>query len=401
MVQGQVVDTKKKNTEDNIFPGVIALAIARLATNMTWRFPYPFLPEIARQLGASLPTVQTIVSLRAATGLASPLFSGLSNRYGYKSTAFIGLGLGLLATLFGILFPHLWMFALVIFISGFGKAIYDPTMQAYIGEYVPYHLRARAIGTTELAWAGSLIIIAPIAGYLLEAVGIRSVFFVLTIFNAIAIMIIWKFLPPDLRELDNELSLRKIIPQFEEMNREIIGALLFSFFLVFANELFFINYGIWMEESFGLMLTALGTVTIVIAVAEIMGEFGVIALADRIGKAKATFIGTVGSGIGYIILPYLESSLPLALFAIFIIFIFVEIAIVASISLFTEIAPRSRSSMMSTNISSHSLGRVLGGTLGGVIYSQFGDFTIIAWLATITAGIASLLLWFVVWGENH
>jgi predicted MFS family arabinose efflux permease len=289
----------------------------------------------------------------------------------------------------------------VIFISGFGKAIYDPAMQAYIGEYVPYHLRARAIGTTELAWAGSLIIIAPIAGYLLEAMGIQSLFFALTIFNTIAMLVIWKFLPPDLRELDKQLSFKTIVPRFEEINREIVGALLFTFFLVFANELFFINYGAWMEQSFGLVLTALGTVTIVIAVAEITGEFGVITLADRIGKAKATFIGTVGSAVGYVILPYLEVSLPLALFAIFVIFIFIEIAIVASISLFTEIAPRSRNTMMSTNISSHSLGRVLGGILGGVIYGHFGDFTIIAWLATITAGIAAVLLWFVVWQENH
>ena len=146
--------------------------------------------------------------------------------------------------------------------------------------------------------------------------------------------------------------------------------------------MFFINYGLWMEDSFDLALTALGTVTIVIAIAEIIGEFIVIAIADRLGPKTTSMAGMLTAAISFSVIPSLSFSLPLAMFGIFVMFIGIETAIVASLPLFSELLPQSRSVMMSANMGAHSLGRVIGAALGGFIYAASdGSFAFIGLVA--------------------
>ena len=164
-----------------------------------------------------------------------------------------------------------------------------------------------------------------------------------------------------------------------------------------ANEIFFINYGAYMEATFGLPLTALGTVTIVIAVAEVCGEFAVIGLADRFGKRRVALIGVGVSSLGYVLLPALSFSLPLTLALVFLIFLAFESAIVASLPLFTEILPDARAIMMSSYVGAGSLGRLVGGAFGGWLFVTLGNFGVISAIATAIA----LGSWFLLWRFVH
>ena len=60
------------------------LTVSRLVINTGLRMAYPFLPAFARGLGVSLPAVAGLVSLRGFSGLLSPLFGPLSERYGRR-----------------------------------------------------------------------------------------------------------------------------------------------------------------------------------------------------------------------------------------------------------------------------------------------------------------------------
>ena len=167
-----------------------------------------------------------------------------------------------------------------------------------------------------------------------------------------------------------------------------VAALLYSLCLTLSHEIFFINYGLWMEDSFGLLLTALGAVTIVIAVAEVIGEFIVIGVADRLGTKRTSMYGMLGAALCFFVIPYLSFSLPLAMFSIFVMFICIETAIVSALPLFTEIMPKSRAMMMSANMGAHSLGRVAGAALGAFIYKfSDGDFLLIG----VVAGLIGLV----------
>lgn len=376
------------------FIGVLALTFGRLVVNMARRFPYPFAPEISRQLSVPVAGIQSLVALTAGLGMFSPLLSPLSERFGAKRAIIVALWAMTLSALLGSFMPQFRLFVVVLFVWSLAKIIYDPAMQAYLGKKIPYRQRGRAIGITELSWAGSLMIIAPLAGYLLGSFGVGAVFIALVIFSAAATVVIALFLPPD---EPNTLQTRMITPvdtlRLLRRSPVALAALLYSLLLVTANEIIFINYGLWMERTFNLELTALGLTTIVISAAEIIGEFGVISLVDSVGKRRMALAGAVGAALAYGALPYLAFNLAVALAGLFVLFVAIEIAIVASLPLFTEIMPDARTVMMSSNVAAHSLGRLGGALIGGVLYQASGNFIVVGLVALVTGLAAAFILW--------
>lgn len=370
-----------------------ALALARLFLNIPRRFAYPFLPRIARELDVSLSSVQNVVAVQAGIGIASPAFSSLAERYGRKRVMLGCLLLLIAASFPAILLPRFGVFYAVMVVFGFAKVIFDPAMQAYIGDRVPYQQRALAIGITELAWAGSLMVAAPLTGRLLDAYNLQAVFQMILVTSVLAVGLVWWFVPAD---VVSERRLRPFNPLHDwnilRKSPAALAALAFSLLFVAANEALYIVYGAWMEETFNLKLVALGTATIVIAAAEVLGEFSVIGLADRVGKRRLMLLGGLLASAMYAGLPALSFHLSAALAGLFLLFVGVEIAIVASISIFTEVLPQARAIMMSGNVAAHSIGRFTGATIGSLVYAN-ASFGVTGLVSAILGLAAVGVLW--------
>ena len=67
---------------------LILITLARLCLNTGLRMVYPFAPAFARQLNVPVTAVYRLVTLRNLSGLLSPLFGPLSERFGRKATMF-------------------------------------------------------------------------------------------------------------------------------------------------------------------------------------------------------------------------------------------------------------------------------------------------------------------------
>ena len=287
----------------------------------------------------------------------------------------------------GALFSDYGIFVVVMFAFGVGKIIYDPTFQAYLGDVIHYSRRARVMGIAELSWALSLVIAAPVAGFLLDVSSLQAIFLFLTVLLALSALALWLLVESD-EGPDHQHERIRIINPLAAMrvvsaHPPAVFALIFTVCLTVSHEIFFINYGLWMEDTFDLILTALGAVTIVIAVAEIIGEFIVITIADRMGTKLTSMCGMLLAAICFLIIPHLSFSLPVAMFGIFVMFISIETAIVSALPLFTEILPKSRGIMMSANMGAHSLGRVTGAAVGAFIYKfSDGNFLLIGLVAS-------------------
>ena len=374
---------------------ILALTVSRLIMNMTRRFAYPFASQIAAQLGVPLEAVQNLIALQAGVGIASPLFGPLSERYGRK---WVMLGMLLIMAVVsaaGALLPHFWMFAILMLTLGVTKMIFDPALLAYVGDRIPYNRRALAVGTTELSWAGALFVIAPLAGFLLQGgYGVQAVFAAFTVLALIATLIIFIFIPAD-RPEHHEVKIITPLGAWRILRNSpvALAALAYSFLLVTANEMMFINYSPWMESSFHIPTSELGIVTTVIAAAEVLGEFVIIGVADRLGKRRMALGGALMAALAYVVLPQLAFSLPATMIGLFVIFISVEIAIVASVPMFTEILPNSRAVMMSSNVSLHSLGRLTGAAVGSFLLRQTGSFGIVCLIATCIGFGAFTMMW--------
>lgn len=381
---------------------IVALILGRLVINITKRFPYPFVSAIGANFNVAPSSIQNVIALSNGTGLLSPIFGTVSERYGRKPVIFAMLLMMAIMSFVGAIFSDYGVFVIVMFAFGIGKIIYDPTFQAYLGDVVPFNRRARVMGFAELSWAFSLIIAAPVVGFLLDTSTMQIVFIFLGVLLTLGAIGVWVFVESDVKSKSERQTIKFISPittvKIISQHPPAMFALLFAICLTLAHEMFFINYGLWMEESFDLVLTALGTVTIVIAIAEIIGEFVVITIADRIGTKLTSMIGMLVAAIMFAIIPNLTFSLPIALFGIFIMFIGIETAIVASIPLFTEILPNARAVMMSANMGAHSLGRVIGASLGGFIYATTGNNFIVV---GIVAGVIGIIAFVIIWQFVH
>lgn len=384
----------KTETEDKLILSVLILAAARVVVNITRRFAYPFLPAIGRRLGAPLSDVQSVVAMQGGVGVFSPLFGPLAERYGRKRVLLGALALIVAASGFGLVAPQFGPFVLVMLAFGAAKMIYDPAMQAYIGDAVPYVRRARAIGITEMAWSLALVVGAPAAGYLLDVSGLRAVFAVLLAASLGALALLWLALP----SVHNAGDRRRGVGLGEAWrimrdSRAALAGVGFSMLFVVANEMLMINYGAWMEFSFDLPLALVGAATVTIAVAEVVAEVLVTGFADRLGKRRLVLGCALLACAIYPVLPWLSFNLWLSLGGLFSLFVLVEVAIVASVALFTETLPHARPVMMSSNVAAHSLGRLAGAHAGMLVYELSGSFALTGLLAAGTGLGSVLVLW--------
>ncbi|GAB4268666.1 MAG: MFS transporter [Deferrisomatales bacterium] len=348
--------------------------LGRLFLNTARRFPYPFAAVLARELAVPLTGVTAVIAACQATGLLSPLFGPLGDRWGYRALMLGGLGLLAVGMAGPGLVPTYPAVAAGLVLASLGKSIFDPAVQAYIGEQVPLHRRGLAVGLAETAWAGASLVGIPAVGLLMETVHWRAPFLILGVLGAAAAAGLWQVMEAGpLRPATGHRA-----PSAGRAwgallrNPAALAGLAFGFLISAANDNLFVVYGVWLGASFSLGPAALGAATAAIGVAEISGEGLTALLGDRIGLRRAVLWGAALSALAYAALPALGHALPAALGGLFLVFVTYEFTIVTSFSLLTEALPEARGTMMSAYVAATGLGRVAGATLGGPLWTAGG-----------------------------
>jgi len=373
-----------------------AATLARLIINTSRRFVYPFASALSRGLGVPLTAITSLIAVNQVTGVLSPVFGPLGDRWGYRVMMLAGLTMLTGGMLAGGLLPAYGVVLLALFLAGLGKSIFDPALHAYVGERVPYQRRGLAIGMLEFAWAGSALVGLPLVGLLMERLGWRAPFFVLGGLGLLSLVALAVLIPGDGRQQHRTEGLPSFRQAWRRLSREraALGALGFGLLISAANDNLFVVYGLWLESAFGLSVAVLGAATTVIGVAELLGEGLTASIADQLGLKRAIIAGSMLSALSYVLLPLMGRTLPLALMGLFITFLTFEFTIVTAISLFTEILPAARATMMSSNVATISIGRVIGTLVGGPVWLAGGM------LATgiVSAAVSGLALVVLLWG---
>lgn len=354
-----------------LFRQLLALTVARLFLNTGLRMIYPFLPAMARGVGVELTAVYRLVTLRNFAGLLSPLFGPLIERYGRKPLMIAATFLFSAGSLIVVIWPAYWSLGVTLVLIGIAKVIFDPAMQSYLGDIVPYKQRGRALAVTELAWSGALLLGAPLIGLAIEVGGWQSPFFWLGGLAALSAIPLWRVLP---RVPHAAYRLLTLSDTARAVRRHpvIWAAALYMLLAMGANEIFFIVYGDWMEGSFGLALGALGLASAVIGGAEITGEISAGFLVDHFGKRPVIIATGLLNALAYLIMPITGISLLSALVGLVLLFWFFEVTLVGGVPLLTELVPTARSVVMSMVLAAGALGRALGSLIGPYIYQQAG-----------------------------
>lgn len=372
-----------------------AATFSRLVLNTTRRFVYPFAPVLSRGLGVPLTAITSIIAATQATSLLG-LFSGpLADRLGYKVMMLLGLGMLTIGLFAGGFLPFYGVVLAALLLAGLGKSIFDPAIQAYVGQRVPFERRGLVIGVLEFSWAGSSLVGIPLVGFLIHYLGWRAPFFALGFaglisFVALALSISGDGRSPDRRQPAGYLKAWQALGK----QRSALGAIGFAFLMSAANDNLFVIYGAWLEQSFSLSVIALGVGTGVIGLAELCGESLTAAFSDRLGLKRSVMIGTALCVISYGVLPLMRQSLSLSLSGLFFVFLTHEFTIVSALSISTELLPEFRATMMSAFLAAAGIGRMVGALIGGSIWLSGG----IQLTAIVSAVISAMGLMALIWG---
>ena len=374
---------------------IAASIVCRTALNTARRFIYPFAPDLSRTLGVPLTSITALIAVNWATNLLGLVAGPLADRFGYRGMMLIGMAMLAAGMMAGGLFPFFGILIMAQFLSGLGKSLFDPALQAYVGARVPYRRRGLVVGFLETAWAASTLVGIPVMAFLIDRAGWRAAFFALGICGAAGLLMMRAATPVEERPaspapagLGFKGSLRELLE-----NRPALGLAGFAFLFNLGMDNLFVVYGVWLEEAFQLSLLAVGVGTSVIGAAELAGEFLTAGLADRVGLKRATVCGVAFCVLTYAVLPFAATTAHLAMVMLFVHFCIFEMTVVTILSLATELLPQSRATMVATYYAAAGLGRVGGAMLGGTVWLAFGIVGTGVTSAAITAFSLASLLW--------
>jgi predicted MFS family arabinose efflux permease len=375
---------------------IVVVVICRLVLNTARRFTYPFAPVLSRELGVPLTSITSLIAVNWATSLLGIFFGPLADRFGYRKMMVLGLVMLAVGMFAGGLFPLYGVILITLFLAGLGKIVFDPAVQAYVSERVPYKRRATAIGFLEISWAGSTLLGIPLIALLIDNVGWRSPFFAMGAIGLAGIIVLIVLIPPDEKSISNPrrmLSVKKVLPIIVRDDASL-GALAYVFFFSAAIDNLFVVYGAWLEKAFSVGIVALGMATGVIGAAELVGELLVATISDRFGLKRVVMIGVTICIFTYSLLPFAGQSLLTALSGLFFHFLIFEFTIISSLALCTELQPEMRATVIAVFFAAAGLGRILGALIGGPIWLAGG----IVATGLVSTGITALALISLGWG---
>jgi predicted MFS family arabinose efflux permease len=377
--------------------------ITRLITDTAVQFFFPFLPIIAEGLNTSNVTVGRLVSLRSFMGMSSPLFGILADRRGYRFVMRLGLLMAGLGYLGVGLSQTVWQAALSIMLAGLGTFSFVPTLVAYLSSRLPYNRRGLGLGILEYAWAMAGIGGLFLMGLLIEATSWREP---LLLLGGGLLIAAWVY---------GRLPARSHSEKVEQASRSstmaptrIIGWRQFldlgengrsAWFSIIANGLvmfaamnFFINYGSWLQQEYGLGAAALGQVALILGVADLVGSVLVSIASDRLGQRRSVISGAVLAGLCFLLLPSLNVALPPVLAGLLLARFGFEYAFVSNMALMSEQIPEQRGKMLTLGAAFSLMGTTVAGLIGPLLLEQTG----LAGL-TMLSGICMFLVVALIW----
>lgn len=343
--------------------------ILRVVFDTSTRLVYPFLPVLARAMGVDIATFSIALSARSATGFISPFMSTLVDYWGRKSGILIAIGLFVISNVLVVFFPVFTMFGISMVISSLGAFLLNSSLQAYLGDTMGYEKRGVAIGIIETGWATSFMLGMPVVGFLIARFSWLTPFQVLALLGAILFFVFTLLLPGNkgMKLSGNGSAFWQTLRYVYRSPLALTG-LGMALCNGLSKESVNLVFGVWMEDTFGLTITALGFSASLIGVAEIIGDLSGGVLTWRLGKRGTVAIGYSVMIMAAIGLLLFGSTLPGALASLAVILLSYEMVVVGNITLMSQVLPEARATLIGTYIAFNSLGRTISALVTPRLY---------------------------------
>lgn len=375
------VEAESEEEDDISVQRLIGIGLlTRLLVDTAVQMFFPFLPVIAEGMGTTTVQLGRLVSLRSSMGLLSPLFGVLADRRGYRLTMRLGLLLGAIGYAIVASSSSAWVAAVGMVFAGLGTFSFVPTLQAYVSTRLPYYQRAKGLGILEYSWALAGIIGLFLVGQIIALTSWRVPLYVIAV-GMLGAAILYGRLPSarhqqaaSMPDSQSGLSWAKIRAFFDfgDKQRSAWSVLVVAFLTMFSAITIIINYGTWLARDFAIGAASLGTVALILGLADLSGSVLASLTGDRVGKRRSLLAGTAVSAVAYFCLPFFDVTLVTAVIGLIFMRITFEYSIVNIIALVSEQVPAQRGKLMTLNAAMALLGSTLAGLIAPVILDTYG-----------------------------
>ena len=366
------------NKSKTINFNIALFTLTRTAINTSYRMVYPFLPIFALGLGVEPATLAVALSIRSFLGIFGPFLATIADTYDRKVGMLLGIGLFTVGSGLVGLWPGFWTFILGISLVLLGNGVFIPSMNAFLGDRIPYEKRGRVLAITEMSWAFAFIIGIPLVRFGIETYSWATPFLVLFVIGAILLVLsIWLVPSGKVIQSKDNAPWRNLMQVFRSW--PAVAGLLSGVLFASANETINLIFGVWIEQQFGLDFNALTAASIVIGISEFGGEVMTGLWLDSVGKKRMIWIFLALNSVAAVLLPFTGSKLGWAIAGLGFFYITFEIILVSALTLMSEVLPTARATMLAATIGGFSLGRMLGDLFAPSL------FEIGFWLSCLTA----------------
>jgi predicted MFS family arabinose efflux permease len=282
-------------------------------------------------------------------------------------------------------------------LTGLGTSAFVPNLQAYVSGHLDYRIRARGLGMIEYSWALTGIVGLSLVGVLIELTNWRMPFLLLAV-GMVAMSFVFAAMPAVRGAhapvaAPNPTSGRSPLAFFRigDNARSTYATIVAGGLCYFAAMQVIIAHGAWLQAQYGLGPAQLGLVAFVFGWFDLAASVSVSLFTDRIGKRRSVLLGIVGSLIGYLLIPFFNVGVYLAVLAIAVARMFFEFSIVSYFPLLSEQAPAQRGKVMTLGAAFNLLGGTVAGFSGPWLLVNLG-VTGLSWLSAAVVALALVVV---------
>lgn len=349
---------------------IVLFSAIRILVHAMMRMVYPFLAVFGRGLGVDLATISLAVTIRNFSAILVPFVSSIFDKRSRRSGMLTGMGLFIAGCAVVTFWPTYFMFVVALSLTFIGMHTFVASMQAYQSDTIIPEKREQAIVITSTGWALSFVVAVPLLGLIIGKYGWLSPFPVMGILGVISVLCLLWVVPPGKKALNNQtVKIQNGILQVFSSPTAIAGVLMILFFCA-AHEVVNLVFGVWMEDTYGLSIKALGIASTVIGIAELLSVVTVSWLITRAGSKRTVGIGLIFSAITAVSIPIIgKFGLWGAEVGLFLFNLAFQIPFIAYAPLLTEVLPLARASLLGATLASVGVGRMLGALVAPYLFN--------------------------------
>ena len=367
---------------------ITPLTIAKIGASSAYRFAPPFLATISGNMHASLPAVGAALAVGELGGLAAPMLGRIATRATRRTTICGGLLALSIAATGCAASRNIYQLGVCLAILTMAKIVFDVGVISWLSDRVAYEQRGRAVGLTETAWAGSLLIGVVIMGLVTGASSWRWGYAVAAVAIICCSAFLRQHLPDEVAPLRAPRTAEHVKPRLGKGWWVIIAMLA----LTASAQSVFVTFGKWLKDSFGFSDTDIAIVIFGFGAVELIATSSMIRFSDRWGKQRSAISGAA------LIIPFaiaLAATASHVYIALPLLALYIgafEFAIVSTLPLASNLVPVHPSMGLGFVIAGGTVGRAVMSAPATAAFAAHG-----MWLPAVLGACCALVTVFSHW----